>query len=114
MAKSIADRVDVGVISTKVRPIDEAIVEEFVANGYKKPNYIMSFYKIRRGKYAGTKLWCNANLGTCRVEPLYLTDSMNEIIPIDKTTINVKKKAERELHYRDKRSGSNDFKNSAF
>lgn len=113
-AKSIADRVDVGVIATKVRPIDEAIVEELVANGYKRPNYIMSFYKIRRGKYAGTKLWCNANLGTCRVEPLYLTDSMNEVIPIDKTTINVKKQAERELRYRDKRSGSNDFKNSAF
>ena len=43
-----------------------------------------------------------------------LTDSMNEVIPIDKTTINVKKQAERELRYRDKRSGSNDFKNSAF
>ena len=43
-----------------------------------------------------------------------ITDSMNEVIPIDKTTINVKKKAERELQYRDKKSGANEFKNSAF
>lgn len=113
-SKAVADRLDVGMISTKVRPIDEAAVEEFVLKGYEKPNYIISFYKVRRGKYAGTKLWCNADLGTCRVKGLFLTDSNNILIPIDETTINVKKQAEKEIAYRDKKEGANKFKNSAF
>lgn len=114
MSKAIADRIDVGQIAMRLRPIDEPIVDEFVASGLPRPNYIISFYKVRRGKYAGTKLWCHADLGTCRVKGLFLTTSSNEPIPIDKTTIHVVKNKERELEERDRKSGANRFKKSAF
>ncbi len=94
-AKSIADRLDVGIIGTKIRPIDEELVEKFVESGYFKPNYVMSFYKVRRGKYAGTKLWCDIDLGTCRCRGLFLTDSTNQPIGIDATSIRIKKSAEK-------------------
>lgn len=113
-SKAISDRVDVGEISLKPRPIDEPIIDEFVATGLPKPNYIISFYKIRRGKYAGTKLWCRADLGTCRVEGLFLTDSFNEPIPIDKTTINVVNRKDKNLQLRDKRMKTNEYRESAF
>lgn len=93
-AKSISDRLDVGMIATRIRPIDEPSVEQFVAAGYPKPNYIISFYKVRRGKYAGTKLWCHVDLGTCSCKGLFLTDSNNVPIGIDAKTIKVKKRAE--------------------
>lgn len=96
-AKSLADRLDVGIVATKIRPIDEEAVNRFVAAGLPRPNYIMSFYKVRRGKYAGTKLWCHVDLGTCRGEGLFLTDSNDQVLPIDKTTIKVVKAAEKRV-----------------
>lgn len=102
-AKSIADRLDVGMISTKIRPIDEEVVESFVNAGLERPNYIISFYKIRRGKLAGHKLWCKADLGTCRVRGLFVTTSNDEPIDVKNVVIKVKE---------DK--NDNKSKNSAF
>lgn len=111
MSKAIADRIDIGIIATKIRPIDEEIVNGFVEAGYIKPNYILSFYKVRRGKYAGTKLWCDVDLGTCRCRGLFITDSNNVPLPIDKTTIRTIKRAEEKLI---KESNLVDNKPSAF
>jgi len=94
-SKAISDRLDIGIVATRVRPIDEPFVDQFVSAGYMKPNYIMSFYKVRRGKYAGTKLWCHVDLGTCTCQGLFLTDSNNIPIGVDAKTIKVKKKAEK-------------------
>lgn len=96
-------------IATKIRPIDEEAVETFVANGYIRPNYIISFYKVRRGKYAGCKLWCNVDLGTCRCRGLFLTDSQNVPIGIDAKTIKVQKSAEK-----NRNRGTNKDLKSAF
>lgn len=109
-SKAVADRLDVGIIGTKIRPIDEELVDRFVSSGFQRPNYVLSFYKIRRGKYAGTKLWCDVDLGTCRGRGLFLTDSLNNPIAIDKKTIKVVKSAEKNLDKRDLNYG----KQSAF
>lgn len=95
MAKSIADKIDVGQIGMKVRLIDIPIVDTFEAEGYPRPNYVINMYKIRRGKFAGTKLWCHADLGTCRVEGLFVTDTANNVIPMEGTNIKVVKAKQR-------------------
>ncbi len=89
MSKAIADRIDAGLIAMKTRLIDDPILDAFEQSGYPRPNYVMFFYKMRRGKYAGTKLWCNADLGTCRVKGLFLTDASNNLIPMEGTDIRV-------------------------
>jgi len=88
-SKAIADRIDVGEIGLKTRAIDEPLVEAFEIAGYPRPNYVIYFYKMRRGKYAGTKLWCDADLGTTRIKGLFVTDSANNLIPMEGTDIRV-------------------------
>lgn len=92
--KSQGDRLDVGFIGMRIRPRDEEIVEEFVNLGLEKPNYYLTFYKVRRGKYAGVKLWCDVDGGTCRMRGLFVTDSNNEPIPFKGTNISVIKRRE--------------------
>jgi hypothetical protein len=75
----------------KTRAIDEDVVDTFVAAGYPRPNYVLHFYKIRRGKYAGTKLWCHADLGTCRIEGLFVTGYDNQPIPVQGMDVKVVK-----------------------
>lgn len=110
-SKAIADRIDVGMIAVKIRPIDEQAVETFVSQGYFRPNYIISFYKVRRGKYAGVKLWCDVDLGTCRCKGLFITDSNNIPIGIDATSIKVQKAAEKNVK---RRNQTVDDRKSAF
>jgi hypothetical protein len=43
----------------------------------------MSVYKNRRGRYKGIYLWCDADLGTCRVKPMFATTYDYEIIAIN-------------------------------
>ena len=61
-AKSIADRIDVGMILLGVT--DEDLVN-------------------RRGSYKGVYLWCSANLGTCRILPQFCTNWRHEMISIE-------------------------------
>ena len=43
----------------------------------------LSIYKNRRGKYKGVYLWCNADLGCCRVKPMFATTYDYEIISMN-------------------------------
>ena len=47
----------------------------------------MSIYKNRRGRYKGIYLWCKADLGCCRIKPMFCTTYDYEIIPIDDVKI---------------------------
>ena len=49
----------------------------------------MSIYKNRRGRYKGIYLWCKADLGTCRVKPMFATTFGYEILKIDNLQIKV-------------------------
>lgn len=70
---------------------DLAKVEEIVEKmGCYTPNMKISVYKNRRGRYKGIYIWCYADLGTCRVKPLFITDYHHSIQTIERTTIIVK------------------------
>lgn len=83
-------------IGLRTRAIDEDTIDAFVQAGYPEPNYVIHFYKIRRGRLAGTKMWCNADLGTCRIKGLFMTDQLDNPIPVKGTDVRVVKVAHRE------------------
>ena len=93
-AKSIADRIDLGMILLPVKQQDiESLASVLGDNGFEKPNLKISVYKNRRGKYKGIYLWCKGNLGTCRVNPLFATDYSYELIEMQDFKIEVGKRS---------------------
>ena len=90
-AKSIADKIDCGMIMLEVSQEDLASLDTILKKGnYEKPVIKMSIYKNRRGRYKSILLWCKADRGTCRVEPMFATNYQYELIPMEDTKINVK------------------------
>lgn len=90
MAKSIADKIDYGSILLPVTQDDLTKLEPILAAGvFDRPTIKISIYKNRRGKYKGVFLWCKANLGTCRITPMFCTDYAYELKPIEDTKIRV-------------------------
>ena len=89
-AKSIADKLDLGMILLPVRADDKKALEKILSSGtFDVPSLKLSIYKNRRGRYKGIYLWCKADLGTCRVTPMFATGWDYELIPIDDTRIHV-------------------------
>lgn len=89
-AKSIADRVDFGSILLNVTDEDLVSLNEILSTGvFATPNIKLSIYKNRRGRYKGVYLWCSADLGTCRIKPMFCTTYNYELVPIDDVKINV-------------------------
>ena len=89
MAKSIADRCDIGEILLDVTEEDKKMIEP-LANALKTsmPNTKLSIYKNRRGQYVKCYLWMFADKGTCRYEGLFLTDYSYNHIDIRDIKIN--------------------------
>lgn len=87
-AKAIADKIDVGMIMLPVKEDDIENLDRILVNtGFKKPNLKISIYKNRRGRYKGIYLWCDADLGTCRVRPIFATSYSYELIQINNLKI---------------------------
>lgn len=87
-AKAIADKIDVGMIMLPVKEDDIENLDRILVNtGFKKPNLKISVYKNRRGRYKGIFLWCDADLGTCRVKPIFATGYNYELIQINNLKI---------------------------
>ena len=83
-AKAIADKIDFGSILLPVKDKDiEALESVLSTNTFEKPNLKLSIYKNRRGRYKGVYLWCNADLGVCRVKPMFATTFGYEILSMD-------------------------------
>ena len=83
-AKAIADKIDAGMILLGAKDKDLVSLEQVLAsNVFDTPNIKLSIYKNRRGKYKGVYLWCKANLGTCRIKPLFCTDWGYELINLE-------------------------------
>lgn len=88
MAKAIADKIDMGAILLPATEDDiEGLQRIITNNAFDKPDLKMSIYKNRRGRYKGIYLWCKADLGTCRVKPMFATTYTYEIIQIDNLKI---------------------------
>ena len=87
-AKSIADKIDVGMVLLPATQDDvENLSQILTNNAFDKPSLKLSVYKNRRGRYKGIYLWCKADLGTCRVKPMFATTYNYEIIQIDNLKI---------------------------
>jgi hypothetical protein len=65
----------------------EALEPVLSANVFDKPTIKMSVYKNRRGKYKGVYLWCRADLGTCRINPMFCTTWDYEVINVNNIRI---------------------------
>ena len=87
-AKSIADRCDWGGILLSVTNDDlENLGQILTNNAFSTPSIKLSIYKNRRGRYKGIYLWCKADLGTCRIQPMFATTYSYEIVQIDNLKI---------------------------
>ena len=87
-AKSIADKIDVGMVLLPASQDDiENLGQILTNNAFDKPSLKLSIYKNRRGRYKGIYLWCKADLGTCRVRPMFATTYNYEIVQIDNLKI---------------------------
>lgn len=93
-AKSIADKIDLGSILLSVTNTDlEKLNSLLVDNGLETPTIKLSVYKNRRGQYKGIYLWCKANLGTCRIDPMFVTDWRYQLLEVNDLKIEVAKGA---------------------
>ena len=93
-AKAIADKIDYGSILLNVKEEDlEALETILASNLFDKPTIKMSVYKNRRGRYKGVILWCKADLGTCRIQPMFCTTYGYEIIQMNDIKIIVEEES---------------------
>ena len=89
-AKSIADKIDVGSIILPVTEEDITSLDRILqSNVFDKPTLKISVYKNRRGRFKGIYLWCKADLGTCRIQPMFATTYGYELISINDIKIQV-------------------------
>ena len=89
-AKAIADKIDYGSILLAVKDDDLVALENILSsNIFERPTIKMSVYKNRRGRYKGVILWCKADLGCCRIKPMFCTTYDYEMVSIDDVRIRV-------------------------
>jgi hypothetical protein len=82
-SKSIADKIDVGYITmpitleemTKLEPVCQKLC-------LPMPTHVSDIYKNRRGRYTAVRVWHSFDLGTCRMQDLFVTDQMFQPINI--------------------------------
>jgi replicative DNA helicase len=84
-AKAIADKIDYGSILLPVKEQDLGSLETILNKNpqFPVPKIKLSIYKNRRGRYKSVILWCDADLGTCRIKPMFMTDFQYEWIGIE-------------------------------
>lgn len=89
-AKSIADKIDLGMIMLELTKKDREVLDPIVKKmGIEMPNVKISIYKNRRGRWKGIYLWCHANRGICRFDPVFVTKWTYELIDMEDLRIKV-------------------------
>lgn len=89
-AKAIADKIDYGSILLPVTTEDVEALEPILRSSvFDTPTIKLSIYKNRRGKFKGVLLWCKADLGCCRVQPMFCTTYSYDLINMDNLKIMV-------------------------
>ena len=92
-AKSIADKIDLGMIMLQTSQEDkEALKDVIHRGGFEMPEIKVSVYKNRRGQYKDILLWCKANRATCKIIPMFATNYQYEIIEIPDLKIKINPK----------------------
>ena len=67
-----------------------ALSDVIQQGGFDTPVIKISVYKNRRGRYKNILLWCRADRGTCRIEPMFVTNYQFELMEIEDLKIKVK------------------------
>ena len=89
-AKSIADKIDAGVVMLEATQKDKEALKDIVKKGgFEMPLIKMSIYKNRRGRWKGIYLWCRANRGVCRIEPMFATQWNYELVEMEDLKIHI-------------------------
>lgn len=89
-AKSIADKIDCGMIMLQTSQEDKEALKPILNKGnFSEPEIKISVYKNRRGRYKDILLWCKANRATCRIEPMFATNYQYEFIDIPDLKIKI-------------------------
>jgi replicative DNA helicase len=81
-ARSIIDKADMACVMSRPTPEELNIVETYCKDGIL-PNVVTDIYKMRRGKYTQVRIWSYFDLGICRKEDLFVTDSRLSIVKVD-------------------------------
>jgi replicative DNA helicase len=93
-AKAIADKIDTGMILLNVKDEDLVSLDKILSsNLFERPTIKLSVYKNRRGRYKGVYLWCKADLGCCRIKPMFATTYNYEMISIDDIRIKIEEES---------------------
>ena len=89
-AKSIADKIDCGMIMLEANQKDFKALDTLIKqNQFERPDIKISIYKNRRGRYKDILLWCKGRRGTCKIEPMFVTNYQYQLIPVEDTIIQV-------------------------
>lgn len=89
-AKSLGDKIDIGEIMLPVTPDDREALQPILKDyGFTMPALKISVYKNRRGKLKDIFMWCKADRGICRIEPMFITNFQYEVINVEDLKINV-------------------------
>ena len=90
MKVKVARKIDGGMIMLQASQEDFDSLKTIVASmGIEMPTIKISVYKNRGGRYKDILLWCKANRGICRIEPIFATNYNYELINIEDLKINV-------------------------
>lgn len=91
-AKAIADKIDYGAMLLEVTDKDREALQDICKRGnFDMPDIKMSIYKNRAGRWKGILVWCKANRGICRIDPIFVTQYDYKLIEMEDFKINVKK-----------------------
>lgn len=91
-AKAIADKLDYGAMMLEVTEKDkEALQDLCKRGGFDMPDIKMSVYKNRSCRWKGILVWCKANRGICRIDPIFVTKYDYQLCEIEDFKINVKR-----------------------
>lgn len=89
-AKSIADKIDAGMIMLEVSQEDlESLQPIIQKGGFEPPQIKISVYKNRRGRWKSVLMWCRADRGCCRIEPMFVTKYNYELCEIEDLKIKI-------------------------
>ena len=92
-AKSIADKIDYGSHLLPVTDEDLTSLSSVLSSFPAYPNIKISVYKNRRGRYTSLYLWCQADLGTCRIKPMFATTWSYDLISIDDVRVQIEEES---------------------
>ena len=58
---------------------DIDLLEPILEKGYEKPDIAITVYKNRRSRYKDVVLWCKSRRESCRIIPIFVTDTNYEL-----------------------------------